>query len=86
MNQAVFPAKLSNPALLRTQSYIDGKWVDAKDGSHFAVDNPATGATIVLAAMGCFIVTLGVKATRGITASANRDEVNGKSVVRVRNG
>ena len=48
--------------------------------------NTATGATIVLAAMGCFIVTLGVKATRGITASANRDEVNGKSVVRVRNG
>ena len=48
--------------------------------------NTATGATIVLEAMGCFIVTLGVKATRGITASANRDEVNGKSVVRVRNG
>ncbi len=46
MNQAVFPATLNNPALLRTQSYIDGKWVDAKDGSRFAVDNPATGATI----------------------------------------
>ncbi|MCC7228376.1 MAG: NAD-dependent succinate-semialdehyde dehydrogenase [Burkholderiaceae bacterium] len=46
MNQAVFPAKLNNPALLRTQAYIDGQWVAAKDGSHFAVDNPATGATI----------------------------------------
>ena len=46
MDQSVFPAKLNNPDLLRTRSYIDGKWVDAKDGSHFAVDNPATGAQI----------------------------------------
>ena len=46
MDQSVFPVKLNNPDLLRTRSYIDGKWVDAKDGSHFAVDNPATGAQI----------------------------------------
>ncbi len=46
MDQSVFPAKLNNPDLLRTRSYIDGKWVDAKDGAHFAVDNPATGAQI----------------------------------------
>jgi succinate-semialdehyde dehydrogenase/glutarate-semialdehyde dehydrogenase len=46
MDRAVFPMKLNNPDLLRSQSYINGKWVDAKDGSVFAVDNPATGAHI----------------------------------------
>ena len=46
MAHAQFPIKLNNPALLRTQSYINGKWIDAKDGAVFAVDNPATGAQI----------------------------------------
>ncbi len=46
MDRAVFPIKLNNPDLLRSQSYIDGKWVDATDNALFAVDNPATGSTI----------------------------------------
>jgi succinate-semialdehyde dehydrogenase/glutarate-semialdehyde dehydrogenase len=46
MDRAIFPVKLNNPDLLRSQSYIDGKWVDAKDSGLFAVDNPATGSTI----------------------------------------
>jgi len=46
MNKAVFPMKLDNPALLRTQAYINGAWVDADGGAVFAVDNPATGQTI----------------------------------------
>ena len=46
MDRAVFPMKLNNPDLLRSQSYINGNWVDAKDGNAFAVDNPATGAHI----------------------------------------
>jgi succinate-semialdehyde dehydrogenase/glutarate-semialdehyde dehydrogenase len=46
MDRAIFPIKLNNPDLLRTQSYIDGKWVDATDGGRFAVDNPATGSDI----------------------------------------
>jgi len=46
MDRAVFPIKLSNPDLLRSQSYLNGQWVDAKDGSVFAVDNPATGGHI----------------------------------------
>lgn len=46
MDQAVFPMKLDNPALLRSQSYINGAWLDASDGSTFAVDNPANGQTI----------------------------------------
>ena len=66
MNQAVFPAKLSNPALLRTQSYIDGKWVDARDGSHFAVDNPATGAQIAS------VANLGPAEAQAAIDAANR--------------
>jgi len=46
MDRAVFPMKLNNPDLLRSQSFLNGKWVDAKDGAAFAVDNPATGAHI----------------------------------------
>lgn len=50
MDRAVFPIKLSTPDLLRSQSYINGKWVDAKDGSLFPVDNPATGDNIAYVA------------------------------------
>lgn len=46
MDQAVFPMKLDNAALLRTQAYINGAWVDATDGATFEVDNPANGKTI----------------------------------------
>ena len=46
MDRAVFPLKLKDTELLRTQSYIDGKWVDAQDDAVFAVDNPATGEVI----------------------------------------
>lgn len=46
MDQAIFPVKLSNPDLLRMQSYIDGKWIDATDSGLFPVDNPATGGSI----------------------------------------
>ncbi len=38
--------QLSDKALLRTQAYIDGQWVDADSGETLAVTNPATGATI----------------------------------------
>jgi succinate-semialdehyde dehydrogenase/glutarate-semialdehyde dehydrogenase len=50
MDRAVFPMKLNNPDLLRSQSYLNGKWVDGKDGAAFAVDNPATGANIAYVA------------------------------------
>ena len=38
--------QISDNGLLKTQAYIDGKWVDSDDGSTFAVTDPATGATI----------------------------------------
>ena len=37
---------LSDPSLLRTQAYIDGKWVDADSGATFKVYNPATHEVI----------------------------------------
>jgi succinate-semialdehyde dehydrogenase/glutarate-semialdehyde dehydrogenase len=38
--------KLNDPSLLRQQSYIDGQWRDAADGTTIAVTNPANGETI----------------------------------------
>jgi succinate-semialdehyde dehydrogenase / glutarate-semialdehyde dehydrogenase len=46
MSSAAFPVKLDNPALLHTQAYINGAWVDAPDGAVFAVDNPASGQSV----------------------------------------
>ena len=37
---------LKDPALLRMQCYIDGKWTDADDGATRTVTNPATGSAI----------------------------------------
>ena len=66
MDRAVFPMKLNNPELLRTQSYIDGKWIDAPDGAEFAVDNPANGANIA------HVSNLGAKQAEQAIAAANR--------------
>ncbi len=66
MDRAVFPLKLNNPELLRTQSYIDGKWVDAPDGAEFAVDNPATGSNIA------HVSNLGTKQAEQAIAAASR--------------
>lgn len=33
---------LKDPSLIKTQGFINGKWVDAKDGSRIKVTNPAT--------------------------------------------
>ena len=37
---------LSNPALLREASFINGEWVTAADGSFFPVTNPADGSLV----------------------------------------
>jgi succinate-semialdehyde dehydrogenase/glutarate-semialdehyde dehydrogenase len=66
MDRAVFPMKLNNPELLRTQSYIDGKWIDAPDGAEFAVDNPANGSNIAL------VSNLGAKQAELAIEAANR--------------
>lgn len=38
--------ELTNPALLRTQSYINGHWIDADSGATFDVTDPATGKVV----------------------------------------
>lgn len=38
--------QLTDKALFKTQSYINGQWQDANSGETFSVNNPATGKTI----------------------------------------
>jgi len=38
--------QLTDSKLFRTHAYVDGKWIDADDGSTFAVTNPATDEVI----------------------------------------
>jgi succinate-semialdehyde dehydrogenase/glutarate-semialdehyde dehydrogenase len=42
--------ELKDPGLLKTQSYINGQWINADDGDTVAVINPATGDTIAAVA------------------------------------
>ena len=37
---------LKDPSLLRTQSYINGEWVEAESKKRFDVDNPADGSIV----------------------------------------
>ena len=39
-------SRLSSPRLFRQQCFINGEWVDARDGSTIPVDNPATSDVI----------------------------------------
>ena len=54
------------PALLRRQAYVDGKWVDADSGETFPVTNPATGETIA------DVPRMGAAETRRALAAAER--------------
>jgi succinate-semialdehyde dehydrogenase/glutarate-semialdehyde dehydrogenase len=38
--------QLKDPGLLKTQAYIDGRWVDGQNDTHFEVFNPATGEVV----------------------------------------
>ena len=40
------PPPLNDTSLFKQQSYINGKWVGAKSGKTFEVENPATGKVI----------------------------------------
>ena len=41
------PLNLLDATLLRTQGYVNGKWIDARDSKTFGVTNPSTGNVIV---------------------------------------
>ncbi|KAF1913749.1 Aldehyde/histidinol dehydrogenase [Ampelomyces quisqualis] len=40
------PPSLNDKSLLRNQTYVNGKWIDAKSGKTFEVHDPATGTLI----------------------------------------
>jgi succinate-semialdehyde dehydrogenase/glutarate-semialdehyde dehydrogenase len=42
----VMPVDLADPALLRSQAFLGGKWSDADSGAGFAVRDPASGAEL----------------------------------------
>ena len=58
--------KLTDPSLLRSQLYIDGKWVDADNGATMGVFNPATKEEIVA------IPNAGAAETRRAIEAADR--------------
>jgi succinate-semialdehyde dehydrogenase/glutarate-semialdehyde dehydrogenase len=57
--------KLKDPALLRQQAYIDGRWVDADDGQTTTVKNPANGEVVGT------VPRMGATETRGAIEAAN---------------
>ena len=53
--------KLNDPTLLRTDSYINGAWIQAPRNARFAVTNPATGETVAeVADLGAEAVTAAI--------------------------
>lgn len=56
---------LKNPALFRSQAYIDGAWSGADDGSSFAVTNPADDSVLTS------VPNQGVAETRRAIEAAN---------------
>jgi len=60
------PLDLSDPTLLRTQAYIDGKWVDADDGATLDVLNPASGECVAK------VARVGARETARAIAAAER--------------
>jgi succinate-semialdehyde dehydrogenase / glutarate-semialdehyde dehydrogenase len=56
---------LKDPSLLVTKSYVAGQWIDADDGTTFAVSNPARGDVI------CNVPNLGRAETARAIAAAN---------------
>jgi succinate-semialdehyde dehydrogenase/glutarate-semialdehyde dehydrogenase len=60
------PIALKEPALLRQQCYVDGRWIDADARSTFDVVNPATGIRIGTAPM------MGAGETRRAIDAANK--------------
>ena len=57
--------KLNDSSLFRQQAYVDGKWIDADNGSTFEVTNPATGEVIGT------VPDLGAAETRRAIEAAN---------------
>src|SRR5262245_17339681 len=57
--------KLNDPALLREQCYVDGRWSGAASGAKIPVSNPATGAVLAT------VPRCGADETRGAIEAAS---------------
>ncbi|MFW7339977.1 NAD-dependent succinate-semialdehyde dehydrogenase [Pollutimonas sp. H1-120] len=66
MTAQQLPLNLNDPSLYKTSSYINGTWMDARDGATFAVDNPATGRIIAQ------VANLGADEAQDAIAAADR--------------
>ncbi|MCW8125327.1 NAD-dependent succinate-semialdehyde dehydrogenase [Microbulbifer halophilus] len=58
--------ELNNPSLLRKQSYVNGRWIDADSGKTFDITNPATGEVVAS------IADLGADETRRAIEAADK--------------
>jgi succinate-semialdehyde dehydrogenase/glutarate-semialdehyde dehydrogenase len=57
--------KLNDPALLRQQAFLEGRWQDAESGADFDVVNPATGERIAR------VPSMGARETQRAIAAAD---------------
>ncbi len=64
--ELVMNLNLIDPGLLKTQSYINGEWVDGDSGNRFAVLNPATGERLAE------VASVGAAETRRAIAGAEQ--------------
>lgn len=61
---------LDDPTLLRTQAYIDGKWIDADNGATLDILNPANGESVAqVARVGSAETTRAIEAAERAFAS-----------------
>jgi succinate-semialdehyde dehydrogenase/glutarate-semialdehyde dehydrogenase len=65
VNVNVATVKVNNGSLLRERCYVDGAWVDAKDGATIQVTNPASGSVIGT------VPSMGTEDTRRAIAAAD---------------
>ena len=61
--------QLNDASLLKTQSFVDGKWIDTDSGETFAVTNPATGEVVAE------VAKCGGKETRRAIEAAEKAQI-----------
>ena len=73
---------LSDPTLLRTQAYIDGKWTDADDGATLDILNPASGESVAkVAKVGVAETTRAIEAAERAFATWRQKTAKERSVL-----
>ncbi len=74
--------QISDSALLKTQAYINGSWVDSDDGSTFTVTNPATCEAIAeVASCGADETRRAIEAAEAAMADWRRQSAKARAAV-----